>query len=46
MFRENWHRTQWGNYHCKGLRLYVTDDYGNAVQVEHPERWQHPEFQD
>ena len=45
-FRENYHRTQPGNYHAWGLVLYITDDFGDAVRVPRKVRWHHPEFED
>jgi len=41
----NHHRSQPGNYHADGLRLLVTDNFGNAVYVPYPSAWCHPEFE-
>ena len=45
-FRENYHRQQPGNYHAWGCVLYVTDDFGDAVNVPRTVRWHHPAFED
>lgn len=35
-FRANFKMVQGKLYHCTGMVLYVTDDYGNAVKVPYP----------